>query len=253
MEIVSYVLEARWRTRTAWATATRSVPGDVQRMSAGTGVMHSEFNHAPTRRRTSCRSGSCRRAGIAPGYEQKHFDAGEKRGRLRLVASRDGRDGSRRVHATRRCTPACSTADESASCARSGAQGYVLCRARQGQVNGQHLGRRRGALSGEPAVVLDPGRRRGHRVRPRALMSPASRMTLAAARYSARPWTAVPGDRGAALARLGGAVCFFGGWSAMPRSRTARRTQPSILATTNRIRRMDAADTYRECASSTAS
>ena len=76
------------------------LPGDVQRMSAGTGVMHSEFNHAadasthflqiwiqPSQR------------GIAPGYEQKHFDASAKRGRLALVASSDGRDGSVTVHA----------------------------------------------------------------------------------------------------------------------------------------------------------
>jgi quercetin 2,3-dioxygenase len=75
-------------------------PGDVQRMSAGTGVMHSEFNHAqdawthflqiwilPSQR------------GIQPGYEQKHFDAAAKRGRLALVASPDGRDGSVTIHA----------------------------------------------------------------------------------------------------------------------------------------------------------
>ncbi len=75
-------------------------PGDVQRMSAGTGVRHSEFNHA---------AGSTthflqiwilpRNTGIAPGYEQKHFSAASKRGRLVTVASPDGREGSVTVHA----------------------------------------------------------------------------------------------------------------------------------------------------------
>lgn len=76
------------------------LPGDVQRMSAGTGVRHSEFNHA-TDQTTHLMQIWIQpsRIGIEPGYEQKHFEAGSKRGRLRLVASPDGREGSVTVHA----------------------------------------------------------------------------------------------------------------------------------------------------------
>jgi redox-sensitive bicupin YhaK (pirin superfamily) len=75
-------------------------PGDVQRMSAGTGVLHSEFNHASDSETHFLQIWILpRQRGIAPGYEQKHFDADSKRGRLRLVASPDGADGSVTVHA----------------------------------------------------------------------------------------------------------------------------------------------------------
>jgi quercetin 2,3-dioxygenase len=76
------------------------LPGDVQRMSAGTGVRHSEFNHA-TNSTTHLLQIWLLPAqnGIEPGYEQKHFDGASKRGRLRLVASPDGRDGSVTIHA----------------------------------------------------------------------------------------------------------------------------------------------------------
>ncbi|MBI3368070.1 MAG: pirin family protein [Burkholderiales bacterium] len=100
MEIVSYVLEGALAHRDSLGNGAAIVPGEVQRMSAGTGVRHSEFNHAkdetthflqiwllPSQR------------GIAPGYEQKAFSEADKRGRLRLVASPDGRDGSVTIHA----------------------------------------------------------------------------------------------------------------------------------------------------------
>jgi redox-sensitive bicupin YhaK (pirin superfamily) len=75
-------------------------PGDVQRMSAGTGVMHSEFNHAPNGNTHFLQIWILpSQRGIAPGYEQKHFDAASKRGQLRLVASPDGREGSVTIHA----------------------------------------------------------------------------------------------------------------------------------------------------------
>ena len=75
-------------------------PGDVQRMSAGIGVRHSEFNHATDQTTHFLQIWILpRQAGIQPGYEQKHFDAADKRGRLALVASPDGRDGSVTIHA----------------------------------------------------------------------------------------------------------------------------------------------------------
>lgn len=99
MEILSYVMEGALEHRDSLGTGSVIRPGDVQRMSAGTGIRHSEFNAsrsepvhflqiwiAPEQR------------GIEPGYEQKAFPAEEKLGRLRLLASRDGREGSVTIH-----------------------------------------------------------------------------------------------------------------------------------------------------------
>jgi redox-sensitive bicupin YhaK (pirin superfamily) len=99
MEIISYVLEGALAHKDSMGTGSVIVPGDVQRMSAGTGVQHSEFNQAQdsvTHFLQIWIEPNVR--GIAPSYEQKHFDADSKRGRLRLVASPDGRDGSVRIH-----------------------------------------------------------------------------------------------------------------------------------------------------------
>jgi quercetin 2,3-dioxygenase len=99
MEIISYVLEGALGHEDSMGNGSTIVPGDVQRMSAGSGVRHSEYNHE--------KSGATHFlqiwiepdvAGIAPSYEQKHFSADEKRGRLRLIASPDGRDGSVTIH-----------------------------------------------------------------------------------------------------------------------------------------------------------
>jgi redox-sensitive bicupin YhaK (pirin superfamily) len=74
------------------------VPGDVQRMTAGKGVLHSEFNHAQDVTHFLQIWIEPSVTGIAPSYEQKHFDTASKRGRLRLVASPDGREGSVTIH-----------------------------------------------------------------------------------------------------------------------------------------------------------
>lgn len=99
MEIISYVLDGALEHNDSMGNGSIIRPGDVQRMTAGTGVRHSEYN------------GSDRepvhflqiwilpeRTGLEPGYEQKTFAASDKRGRLRLVGSRDGRDGSVTIH-----------------------------------------------------------------------------------------------------------------------------------------------------------
>jgi redox-sensitive bicupin YhaK (pirin superfamily) len=99
MEIISYVLEGELAHKDSMGNGSTIVPGDVQRMSAGKGVMHSEFNHAPQAMTHFLQiwiEPNVR--GIAPSYEQKHFDASSKRGRLRLVASPDGREGSVQIH-----------------------------------------------------------------------------------------------------------------------------------------------------------
>jgi quercetin 2,3-dioxygenase len=99
MEIISYVLEGALAHKDSMGNGSTIEPGDVQRMSAGRGVMHSEFNHAAADETHFLQiwiEPSVR--GIDPGYEQKRFEDGEKRGRLRLVASPDGREGSVKIH-----------------------------------------------------------------------------------------------------------------------------------------------------------
>jgi redox-sensitive bicupin YhaK (pirin superfamily) len=99
MEIISYVLEGALGHQDSMGNGSTIVPGDVQRMSAGTGVRHSEYNHE--------KSGATHFlqiwiepsvGGMPPSYEQKHFKPEEKRGRLRLIASPDGAEGSVTVH-----------------------------------------------------------------------------------------------------------------------------------------------------------
>jgi quercetin 2,3-dioxygenase len=99
MEIVSYVLEGALAHQDSMGNGSTIVPGDVQRMSAGTGVRHSEFNHDAAKVTHFLQIWiEPDKAGLAPSYEQKHFAAAEKRGRLRLVASPDGAEGSVRLH-----------------------------------------------------------------------------------------------------------------------------------------------------------
>lgn len=99
MEILTYVVQGAVRHRDNLGRATVIRPGDVQRMSAGTGVTHSEFNASKTEETRLLQVWLLpSRQGLEPGYEQRHLPASERRGRLRLVASRDGRDGSITVH-----------------------------------------------------------------------------------------------------------------------------------------------------------
>ncbi|UJR81877.1 Quercetin 2,3-dioxygenase [Sandaracinus amylolyticus] len=99
MEILSYVLEGALEHRDSMGTGSVIRPGDVQRMSAGSGVLHSEYNpQADAGTRFLQIWIVPERGGITPSYEQKRFDDAERRGRLRLVASRDGREGSIHVH-----------------------------------------------------------------------------------------------------------------------------------------------------------
>jgi redox-sensitive bicupin YhaK (pirin superfamily) len=100
MEIISYVLDGALAHKDSIGNGATIVPGEVQRMSAGTGIRHSEVNGAKDRSTHFLQIWIEPDArDIAPGYEQKAFDAGDKRGRLRLVASQDGREGSVSIHA----------------------------------------------------------------------------------------------------------------------------------------------------------
>lgn len=99
MEIVSYVLEGSLEHRDSMKNGSVMRPGDVQAMSAGTGVTHSEFNASPSELVHFLQIWLLPSApGLTPGYEQKHFSREEKQGRLRLVASPDGQDGSVTIH-----------------------------------------------------------------------------------------------------------------------------------------------------------
>ena len=100
MEIISYVMSGQLAHKDSMGNVKGIPPGDVQRMSAGTGVQHSEFNHADGQTTHFLQIWiEPNVKGIAPGYEQKTFSSEEKRGKLRLVASNDGADGSVIVHA----------------------------------------------------------------------------------------------------------------------------------------------------------
>src|SRR5688500_8014215 len=99
MEIISYVLEGQLAHRDSMGTGSVIRPGDVQRMSAGTGVRHSEMNPSPTDGVHFFQVWLLpERQGIEPSYQQKTFEDADKRGRFRLVAARDGRDGAITVH-----------------------------------------------------------------------------------------------------------------------------------------------------------
>jgi redox-sensitive bicupin YhaK (pirin superfamily) len=99
MEIVTYVLSGALEHKDDLGTGSAIRAGDVQRMSAGSGIRHSEFNASRTEPVQFLQIWILpERKGLAPGYEQKTFPADEKRGRLRLIGSRDGRDGSVTIH-----------------------------------------------------------------------------------------------------------------------------------------------------------
>ena len=99
MEIITYVLEGALEHRDSLGTGSVITPGEVQRMSAGTGVRHSEYNASRTEPVHLLQIWiQPARAGIAPEYEQKTFPDSERRGRLRLIAAPDGRDGAVTIH-----------------------------------------------------------------------------------------------------------------------------------------------------------
>ena len=148
MEIVSYVLDGALAHSDSMGNGEPGAvnsgvirPGDVQRMSAGTGVMHSEFNHSKTEPTHFLQIWLMpHTAGIAPGYEQRHFDALSKRGRLALVASRDGAEGSVQIHADAALRAGLFEGDETAELALNPSRiAYVFVARGSVSANGQAL------------------------------------------------------------------------------------------------------------------
>lgn len=141
MEIISYVLSGELAHKDSLGNVKAIPPGDVQRMSAGSGVQHSEFNHAQGQTTHFLQIWiEPHVRGIAPGYEQKTFSPDDKRGVLRLVASPDGAQGSVLIHADARMYAGLFDGDEAATLALDpGRQAYVHLVSGQLEVNGQLL------------------------------------------------------------------------------------------------------------------
>jgi quercetin 2,3-dioxygenase len=161
MEIVTYVIEGALAHRDSMGSGSIIHPGEVQRMSAGTGVMHSEFNHAQDQTTHFLQIWiEPDERGIEPGYEQKSFAEADKRGRLRLVASPDGEQGSVRIHADARMHAGLFDAGESATLALDPQRPvYVHLVRGELSVNGKRLAAGDAAkLRGEPALTLDHGK-----------------------------------------------------------------------------------------------
>ena len=141
MEIISYVLSGELAHRDSMGNAQTIPPGDVQRMSAGTGVRHSEFNHAADQTTHFLQIWiEPDVIGVAPSYEQKTVPALEKRGSLRLVASPDGDLGSLSIHADARVYAGLFDAAETAELALGpGRKGYVQLLSGALEVNGRRI------------------------------------------------------------------------------------------------------------------
>jgi quercetin 2,3-dioxygenase len=161
MEIVSYVLDGAIGHKDSMGNSSSIVPGEVQRMSAGTGVRHSEHNHAADKTTHFLQIWILPdRQGIAPGYEQKAFSAADKRGALKLVASPDGRDSSVTIHADASMYAGLFDGAESAELALDNQRlAYVHVVRGEASINGQALQAGDAAkLSGESRLVIDQGR-----------------------------------------------------------------------------------------------
>ena len=158
MEILSYVLDGGLEHRDSMGTGSVIRPGDVQVMSAGTGVTHSEFNASPTDPVHFLQIWLLpERRGLKPGYQQRSFGTEEKDGRLRLVASPDGRDDSVTIHTDASVYAGVFAAGQRAEHPlASGRHAWVHIARGAARVNGRDLQAGDAlALSNEPAVTVE--------------------------------------------------------------------------------------------------
>jgi redox-sensitive bicupin YhaK (pirin superfamily) len=161
MEIITYILDGALEHKDSMGNGSVIRPGDVQRMSAGTGVRHSEFNASrkdPVHLLQIWIEPSI--TGIAPGYEEKHFDVQARRGRLRLIASPDGRDGSVTIHQDATVYAALIDGKEEVAHALApGRKAYVHVARGVIHVNKEVLSAGDAIkVSAEPVITLDAGR-----------------------------------------------------------------------------------------------
>ena len=160
MEIISYVMSGELAHKDSMGNVESIPPGEVQRMSAGRGVMHSEFNHKKDETTHFLQIWLLPNArGIEPGYEQKKFPDADKRGHLRLVASPDGSDGSVTVHSDARLYAGLFDGAESTSLTLDPARkSYVHLVRGELEVNGERLSTGDAALiEGESHLALSAG------------------------------------------------------------------------------------------------
>ncbi|CCJ50018.1 MULTISPECIES: pirin family protein [Bordetella] len=160
MEIITYVLDGAIAHKDSMGSGSTIRPGDVQRMSAGRGVMHSEFNPQPDAATHLLQIWiEPDVAGIAPEYEEKRFPEADKRGRLRQLVSPDGADGSLRIHQDARLYAGLFDGTESAELPlAAGRRSWVHVARGSLVVNGQRLDAGDGlALQDEAAVRLGDG------------------------------------------------------------------------------------------------
>ncbi len=141
MEIISYVLEGGLAHKDSMGNGSVITPGAVQRMSAGTGVRHSEYNASDKEQVHFLQIWiEPSQQGIAPSYEEKYFDEASKRGKLRLVASRNGREGSVRMNQDADLYAALVNGDEAVELEpEQGRRVYVHVVRGNAYVNGQAL------------------------------------------------------------------------------------------------------------------
>ena len=157
MEIISYVVEGELAHKDSMGNVKAIPPGDVQRMSAGKGVQHSEFNHAPNATTHLLQIWITPNVtGIEPSYEQTTFTDEDKRGQLRLVAAPDGAQGAVTIHADARMYSGLLNGAESAELGLdAGRKGYVQVVKGAVRVNGVQLRAGDAALlDGEPRIHL---------------------------------------------------------------------------------------------------
>jgi redox-sensitive bicupin YhaK (pirin superfamily) len=161
MEIITYPLEGKLEHKDSMGNGSVIVPGDVQRMSAGSGILHSEYNPSreePVHFLQIWIEPDVR--GVTPTYEQRHVSAEEKQARLRVIASPDGRDGSVRIHQDAQVFASLLDGDDRVGheLAR-GRRAYVHVARGAVRVNGQALEAGDAlAISGESRVELDRAR-----------------------------------------------------------------------------------------------